>query len=221
MMKMHSNNLSALAPVQPSGFPTKLGTGVPKWETPISRNRHRRSGLEQDTRLKILEKAKRMPGLSIAEISALASISHSTASYHLGRLLESGMLASTPDGNKVRFFASGTLTEEDRRVLAALQNDETCRVLTAIAQNPQCYRAELTALLCVSAPTVNWHLKRLVGCGLVSEIPLGRNRYLFADKTKLQQAFGSLLGKLAETEYDTAGLVALREACLVSDLSHR
>lgn len=178
-------------------------------------NRVRPEGsFDNDTRRRIFDQVRTRPGLSIAEISGAVGVSHSTASYHLDRLLEFNLLASTQDGNKMRFFVNGgTFTEEERRVLTALSNAETRRVLATIVANPGAYRAELTALLSVSSPTVNWHLARLLGAGLVQEEHRGRNRYLFSDASRLRQVLGSLTQKTEATQYDGAGLYDLLRMC--------
>jgi DNA-binding transcriptional ArsR family regulator len=117
-------------------------------------NRVQRDGsFENETRRRIFDYVRNRPGQSIAEIATTVGVSHSTASYHLERLMEFNLLASTQDGNKMRFFVNGGLfTEEERRVLAALSNGETRRVLATILANPGSYRAELTNLLHVSSP---------------------------------------------------------------------
>ena len=181
-------------------------------------NRVQREGsFENETRRRIFDLVRQRPGHSIAEIASAVGVSHSTASYHLERLLEFNLLAATQDGNKMRFFVNGGLfTEEERRVLAALSNAETRRVLAVILANPGSYRAELTALLHVSSPTVNWHLSRLLAAGLVVEEPRGRNRYLFADPTRLRTLFGNLSTKVRTTEYESAGLDELLRLCGVA-----
>lgn len=178
-------------------------------------NRVQREGsFENDTRRRIFDTVRARPGQSIAEIATTVGVSHSTASYHLERLLEFNLLASTQDGNKMRFFVNGgTFTEEERRVLAALSNGETRRVLAVILANPGSYRAELTGILSVSSPTVNWHLARLVAAGLVTEDHRGRNRYLFADPVRLGRVFDILRDKVSGTDYDEAGIEELRRLC--------
>lgn len=178
-------------------------------------NRVQREGsFENETRRRIFDQVRARPGQSIAEIASVVGVSHSTASYHLERLMEFNLLASTQDGNKMRFFVNGGLfTEEERRVLAALSNAETRRVLAVILANPGSYRAELTALLHVSSPTVNWHLSRLLAAGLVMEEPRGRNRYLFADANRLRTLFRTLSEKVRSTDYERHGLEELLKVC--------
>jgi predicted transcriptional regulator len=178
-------------------------------------NRVRPEGsFENDTRRRIFDQVRQRPGQSIAEIATTVGVSHSTASYHLDRLLEFNLLASTPDGNKMRFFVNGGMfTEEERRVLSALSNLETRRVLATILAHPGCYRAGLTGLLNVSSPTVNWHLARLLGAGLVTEQHRGRNRYLFAEPERLRGVLRTLAGKVEGTEYDKDGIEELLRFC--------
>ena len=178
-------------------------------------NRVQRDGsFENETRRRIFEYVRQRPGQSIAEIATTVGVSHSTASYHLERLMEFNLLASTQDGNKMRFFVNGGLfTEEERRILAALSNAETRRVLATIVANPGSYRAELTSLLKVSSPTVNWHLQRLLGAQLVVEEPRRRNRYLFADPARLRGVFETLSQKVKGTNFDEGGLQELLRLC--------
>lgn len=178
-------------------------------------NRVRAEGsFENDTRRRIFDHVRSRPGQSIAEISSAVGVSHSTASYHLDRLIEFNLLASTQDGNKIRFFVNGgTFTEDDRRILTALSNAETRRVLATIVANPGSYRAELTTILGVSSPTVNWHLARLLVAGLVHEEHRGRNRYLFSDAGKLRGTLATLTQKTDGTEYDGAGIHDLLRVC--------
>lgn len=178
-------------------------------------NRVQRDGsFENETRRRIFDYVRQRPAQSIAEIATTVGVSHSTASYHLERLLEFNLLASTQDGNKMRFFVNGGLfTEEERRVLSALSNSETRRVLGTILAHPGSYRAELTTLLGVSSPTVNWHLQRLLAAGLVLEEPRGRNRYLFADPARLRASFETLSQKVRGSAYDEAGLQELLRLC--------
>lgn len=197
-----------LVPAAAAFSPILLGA------VPLYNRVQREGSFENDTRRRIFDVVRSGPGQSIAEIATQVGVSHSTASYHLERLLEFNLLASTQDGNKMRFFVNGgTFTEEERRTLSALSNGETRRVLATILANPGCYRAELTTILGVSSPTVNWHLARLLAAGLVTEDQRGRNRYLFADPVRLGRTFSTLAEKVQGTNYEDGGLVELRRLC--------
>lgn len=188
---------------------------MPLLALPLYNRVQREGSFDNDTRRRIFDQVRQRPGQSIAEIAHGVGVSHSTASYHLERLVEFNLLAATQDGNKMRFFVNGgTFTEDDRRVLAALSNSETRRALATILAHPGCYRAELTLMLDVSSPTVNWHLARLVQAGLVAEDHRGRNRYLFADPVRLGRLLSTLIDKVEGTDYDGRGLEQLLGMCV-------
>lgn len=178
--------------------------------TRIQREEH----FENDTRKRIFDHVRGSPGNSISQIATASGVSHSTASYHLDRLVEFNLLTPTQDGNKVRYFVNGGIfTEEDRRVLAVLSNAETRRVLGTILANPGSYRAELSNLLGVSSPTVNWHLTRLLQARLVREESRGRNRYLFSDALRVGSLLADLTDKVETTAYDHSGMQDLIRLC--------
>lgn len=178
-------------------------------------NRIQREGnFDNDTRRRIFDHVRTRPGESISQIATVVGVSHSTASYHLDRLVEFNLLTATPDGNKVRFFVNGGLfTDEDRRVITALSNPETRKVFATILAHPGSYRAELTQLLGVSSPTVNWHLARLLAAGLVVEDQRGRNRYLFADPNRTGHLLREITDKVRGTAYDDQGIRELAQMC--------
>jgi predicted transcriptional regulator len=158
----------------------------------------RDSTLENDTRRAVYESVVAAPGLSIQDVARRSAISHSTAAYHLERLSSAGLVVATSDGNKVRYYRNGgRFTEAERRLLPVLENAETVRVLETVMGNPWTYRAEIAQQLGVTATTVNWHLKRLFGCGVLSERREGRNAYLFVERAPLAQGLAGLCDKLS------------------------
>ncbi|HWG90306.1 MAG TPA: helix-turn-helix domain-containing protein [Candidatus Thermoplasmatota archaeon] len=170
----------------------------------------REGSFDNDTRRRIFEVVRALPGSCIADIADKVGVSHSTASYHLEKLSTFKHITSTLDGNKVRYFVNGgAFSEDERRVLSILDNQETRRVLQMVQDHPWCYRAELTTLLGVSSPTVNWHLERLMAVGLVTEQKQGRSRFLNVDRGRLQVLLHGLVEKLKPTGYDYTGLLAL------------
>ncbi|MCA1814480.1 MAG: winged helix-turn-helix transcriptional regulator [Halobacteriales archaeon] len=157
----------------------------------------RDSTLENETRRVIYEAVVATPGLSIQDVARRASVSHSTAAYHLERLSSAGLVVATGDGNKVRYYRNGgRFTEQERKLLPILENAETVHVLATVMDSPWTYRAEIAQKLGVTATTVNWHLKRLFGCAVLTERREGRNAYLFVERASLHVALTGLHEKL-------------------------
>lgn len=159
--------------------------------------------LENETRRDVYERVVDHPGTTIADAADAAGVSHSTATYHLDRLADAGIVVALEDGNKVRYFPNaGAYDRDERRCLAILENPTTRDVLAAIADLEPTYRAEVADALGVSTPTVNWHLERLGDCRLLADGAAGDRRTLEVDRDRATLLLDSLAGKLDDTNVD-------------------
>lgn len=165
--------------------------------------------LTNATRKTIYDVVLASPGLCIQDIASQSRVSHSTAAYHLDRLLGARMVVAEDDGNRIRYYKNGgRFTPEERAAVPILQSGETVRVLEAILDKPWTYRSELAIRLGVTPTTINWHLKRLFEAGFVLESREGRNGYLYADASRLRTLLAPLREKLsAEGGHDLSGPV--------------
>ncbi|HET6406004.1 MAG TPA: helix-turn-helix domain-containing protein [Candidatus Thermoplasmatota archaeon] len=163
------------------------------------------AALENETRKTIFEAVCAQPGLGVHEVSKLAGVSYSTATYHLERLVGAGMIVMTPDGNKLCYYKNGgAFTESERRILPLIKNEEAAKLFEAILTQPGTYRAALAEQLGVTATTINWHLRRLRDAGLVDETRAGRSAHLYAKIDALRPTFLALATKVEGTEPATA-----------------
>jgi predicted transcriptional regulator len=155
--------------------------------------------LNNKTRQAVYDGVVQSPGIGVNEAAKAAGCSYSTAAYHLERLVEERLLVVGEDGRRARFFKNGgAFSQQEREFVPILQSKECMNVLQVVVENPWCYRAEVAQKLGVSGPTVNWHLKKLMGAGVVKEMREGRVSYLYADKKLLAQVGANLVGKLPE-----------------------
>lgn len=159
------------------------------------------AALENETRKLIFDAVCATPGLGVHEISKVAGVSYSTATYHLERLIAAGMIVMTPDGNKLCYYKNGgAFSESERRILPLLKNEEAAKLFEAILAQPGTYRAALAEQLGVTATTINWHLRRLREAGLVDETRAGRSAHLFARVDALRPTFLALASKVEPSE---------------------
>lgn len=169
-----------------------------------------RGTLENDTRRAVYEHVRDQPGTPIAGVAEAVDVSHSTATYHLDTLAESGLVVSLEDGNKRRFFPNaGAYDEAERRCLAVLENEGTRRALAAVARREPTTRSELASSLDVSIPTVNWHLERLDDCGFLDQVDAGGSVELRLERSRTRSVLAGLLEKLEGSDYDGGELEAL------------
>ncbi|HVL49438.1 MAG TPA: helix-turn-helix domain-containing protein [Candidatus Thermoplasmatota archaeon] len=215
-----TSTASVSAPARSGDDPVKIAaataaTGVLGLAAWILYHRIRESAtLANATRKAIYDAVSANPGLGVQDLARVASVSYSTASYHLDRLVEARMLVLANEAGRLAYYKNGgAFTESERKVLPLLKNAEAMRVLEAILASPGTYRAALAESLGVTATTINWHLKRLVDAGLVVERREGRSARLFADRARLNEAFGPVLAKLDGVVADGApALPELRRA---------
>jgi DNA-binding transcriptional ArsR family regulator len=159
------------------------------------------AALENDTRKVIFDAVCGSPGLGVHEISRIASVSYSTTTYHLERLVGAGMLVMTPDGNKLCYYKNGgAFSESERKILPLVKNEEAAKLFEAILDAPGTYRAALAEKLGVTATTINWHLRRLREAGLVDETRAGRSAFLYARVDTMRPTFSSLAAKVETSE---------------------
>jgi DNA-binding transcriptional ArsR family regulator len=157
--------------------------------------------LNNKTRQMVYDAVVKGPGIGVNDAAKAADCSYSTAAYHLERLVEERLLVASEDGRRARYFKNGgAFSQAEREFVPVLQSKEAMAVLQVIVENPWCYRAEVAQKLGVSGPTVNWHLKKLMGVGVVKEMREGRVSYLYADKKSLGTLGANLVGKLPEDQ---------------------
>jgi DNA-binding transcriptional ArsR family regulator len=125
--------------------------------------------LEHPGRHEVYERVKAFPGVSFIQLSDQVSFGASTLNYHLRVLEKNGYITSVKDGRYLRFFdrQSGLYAGAKKDAVSALRNPNTAAIAKHILQNPGVPQCDLAAKFSITASTVNWHINRLAGAGLV------------------------------------------------------
>jgi DNA-binding transcriptional ArsR family regulator len=127
-----------------------------------------------DTRDRILEFVKANPGAHLRRICRETGVRMGATQYHLGILEKEHKVVSTRRGLFRRFFPSLTFDESDQQILSALHSRTERDILVYLLQRPGANQLQLATYMRVSPPSVNWHMKRLRGSGLVIASRSGR-----------------------------------------------
>ncbi len=131
--------------------------------------------LRQPTRKRIYEVVERHPGASARDIQRIAGLAWGETAYHLDQLTRSGALRRERGGRRDYYFRPD-MTWEDRRLLRALRSETQRRLLLALKDRPGRTIAQLTAECDLSLSTTAFHLRGLVGSGLVEGVRDGNSR---------------------------------------------
>ena len=134
--------------------------------------------LELETRQRIFQHVKKMPGTHMREIGREANIPMGTLEYHLHYLVKAGILVTREDGRYTRYFASDEGGRRERDILACIRQEPPRRITTFLLLNPGLSHGKILENFQMSASTLSFHLKKLVGGGILRQEKEGReNRY--------------------------------------------
>jgi predicted transcriptional regulator len=125
--------------------------------------------LEHPGRQEVYERVKAAPGINFVQLSEQVAFGSSTLNYHLRVLERNEYITSVKDGRYLRFFdrQAGTYSGARKTQVSALRNTTTAAMARHIRDHPGVAQCDLAAAFGVTASTVNWHMTRLTGAGLV------------------------------------------------------
>ncbi|MDN7025855.1 winged helix-turn-helix transcriptional regulator [Methanoculleus sp. FWC-SCC1] len=127
----------------------------------------KKSLFENRTRETILRAVKENPGISLAELEAMAGSTYKNLRYHLDILEKFGMVVRY-ESDTLRYFAhAGKFSQDERRMLACLGNRRDKMIIDVVAGNPGISRQEIGSAVGISGPSVSWHVGRLEREGIL------------------------------------------------------
>jgi DNA-binding transcriptional ArsR family regulator len=136
--------------------------------------------LEHPARAKLVQIVQAEPGIHFQDLVRRAGIPNGTAVHHLGKLTKDGLLSARALGRYTCYFPGSS---PDRASLArapVLRSEGARRVYEAIQGQPGLSGLELAHLVGLQPSTVNYHVQKLVECGLVLAARQGRSVRLSA-----------------------------------------
>ena len=130
--------------------------------------------LDHFTRGKIYGYIVANPGDHYNSIKKALKLSDGSFAYHIHILEKEGIIKSSRDGTHRRFYIPGMRVPENGGNLKKSQ----LLIIDSIKENPGISQKDIASILGVSSPTVNYHLKELLGLGIIKGERAGmRMRY--------------------------------------------
>jgi predicted transcriptional regulator len=125
------------------------------------------------------------PGCHMRKIKNDLHFSIGTIQHHLNILEKSGKIVSERFNLHRHYFASGVFKDNERNILKILNQDTARQILMLILERKYPTQTDIVRGIKISAPSVNWHIKRLVELGIILESKEGRfKRYQLAIDSK-------------------------------------
>ncbi|HSB57558.1 MAG TPA: winged helix-turn-helix transcriptional regulator [Nitrosopumilaceae archaeon] len=114
------------------------------------------------------------PGCHLRQIKRDLGMSMGTVQYHLNLLEKSGKISSERQ-RLHRFYFPVSINETHDRNILKILNQETAReILMFIVEMKNPTQTEIVDKIKISAASVNWHIGRLAGLGIINETRDGK-----------------------------------------------
>jgi len=125
--------------------------------------------LNLTTRMDICNFIKNNPGMHFRALSNHLSMPVGVLQYHLGLLVNGGLLSTYQDGRYKRYFESKRFTDTEMKVISVLRHPTTCKILTMLREKPETTHKNLAMELNISSQALSWQMRRLEEMGFVKK----------------------------------------------------
>lgn len=139
--------------------------------------------LNQTTRMDIYNFIINNPGLHFRALSNFLGMPIGVLQYHLGLLVNGGLLSTHHDGRYKRYFESKRFTETEMKVISVLRNGTSGKILVALFEKPEMTHKDLALQLNISSQALSWQMRRLEKIGFVKRNVEGLNVKYCLDET--------------------------------------
>ena len=133
--------------------------------------------LSLENRRRIYQSISDSPGTFLREMERSLGMPPGLLSYHLDYMEKRGLIRSEDDGYRKRYFSSETFRQRDRRTISLLRQDSPRRILVHLLVNGDASFSELQDEMSVAKSTLSYHLKRLLGSGIVRSEKREREKF--------------------------------------------
>jgi len=141
--------------------------------------------LNQTTRMTIFDFIRDNPGSHFRAISDCLNAPFGVLQYHLGLLVNHGLVSVYEDGRYKRYFESEKFTEAEMKTISTLRHETSGKILIVLLDKSQTTHKELTAKLGVSSQALSWQMNRLEKMGLIQKnVDSLKTKYSLDEKTR-------------------------------------
>ena len=124
--------------------------------------------------MQIYDYIKSHPGTHTREIERELGMATGDLRYHLYKLSRAGLISTR--GTGIKFIFPSNLFGEKQEIMLGLLSQETPReILLCTIKHPGITQKELAERLKHSAPTIWWHMDRLLRLGVVGRKKVGKS----------------------------------------------
>jgi predicted transcriptional regulator len=130
--------------------------------------------LELENRKRLFECVRINPGLHFREIQRRTNMPIGVLEYHLNYLVDRNVLTLDKQESFSRYYPGGQIGADKQRILSALRQEIPRGIIIYLLKNPGCTHGALLQNFTISGGTLSYHVKKLVGKGVVKLEKAGR-----------------------------------------------
>ena len=135
--------------------------------------------------IRVLQHIQENPASHLRQIKRELEMSMGTVQYHLNLLEKQGKILSEKHNLHKYYFPIGLFEQNERDVLKILNQETAREILLLILEKKKPTQTDIANTIEISSPSVNWHIKRLLELGLITEQKDGKfKRYTLGIDTK-------------------------------------
>ena len=124
------------------------------------------------------------PGCYLRQIRNELALSMGSVQYHSYQLQKVGKITSTRQGLYKLHFQSGTFQDHEKKIFQVLNQETPREIIMFIIEQRDPTQTDITKRLGISAPSINWHVRRLIDFKIVDEVRDGKyKRYKLSDNS--------------------------------------
>jgi predicted transcriptional regulator len=174
-----------------------------------------------DNKQRIYAYVKHNPGSHLRKISKDLAIAMGDAQYHLTILEKTSLIKSRRIGFYRTYYSVSILGERYESILAILQQETPREIVLYLIENPGATQSDIVYRIGFTAPTIIWHMSRLIEINLVQRRSKGKfvRYYLQGDMNDIitllkayhPSVWDKLSNRLAELFVDISSAASMSE----------
>jgi predicted transcriptional regulator len=138
---------------------------------------------------RVLRFIQENPGCYLRQIRKELAISMGSVQYHSNQLQKMGKITTTKQGLYKLHFQSGIFHDHEKKILQVLNQETPREIIMFIIEQKNPTQTDIVNRIGISAPSVNWHVRRLIAFSIIDEVREGKyKRYkLHGDTADFEQ----------------------------------
>ncbi len=119
---------------------------------------------------RIMNYIRENPGCYLRQIKNDLNLSMGSIQYHLNKLENDGKITPHRSGLHKHYFPIGVFKDNEIEIIKFLTQETSREIVMFIIEQGNPTQTDIARKIKISAPSINWHLQRLLNSNLIEEL---------------------------------------------------